>query len=120
MADMIRTGAKWFEGKRVAHATTSVIYCYDGTATDIPCNATVSTDTRQNIDAAGALITIQIRTFLIAVSQLANPPKRGDRITMVEEGVTKVYSVASLDPRDKHWTWGDAFELTRKITAIPV
>ena len=120
MADMIRTGAKWFEGKRVAHATTSVIYRYDGTATDIPCNATVSTDTRQNIDAAGALITIQIRTFLIAVSQLANPPKRGDRITMVEEGVTKVYSVASLDPRDKHWTWGDAFELTRKITAIPV
>jgi hypothetical protein len=120
MADMIRTGAKWFEGKRVAHATTSVIYRYDGTATDIPCNATVSTDTRQNIDAAGALITIQIRTFLIAVSQLANPPKRSDRITMVEEGVTKVYSVASLDPRDKHWTWGDAFELTRKITAIPV
>ena len=120
MADMIRTGAKWFEGKRVAHATTSVIYRYDGTATDIPCNATVSTDTRQNIDAAGALITIQIRTFLIAVSQLANPPKRGDRITMVEEGVTKVYSVASLDPRDKHWTWGDAFELTRKITAIPL
>lgn len=120
MADMIRTGAKWFEGKRRAHAVTSVVYRYDGTVVDIPCDATVSTDTRQNIDAAGALITIQIRTFLIAVSQLANPPKRGDRITMVEEGVTKVYSVASLDPRDKHWTWGDAFELTRKITAIPV
>ena len=120
MADMIRTGAKWLEGKRLAHATTSVVYRYDGTNVDIPCDATIATDTRQNIDSAGALITIQIRTFLIAVSQLANPPKKGDRITLVEEGVTKVYSVASLDPRDKHWTWGDAFELTRKITAIPV
>jgi len=119
MADMIRTGAAWLEGKRVAHATTPVVYRYDGTAVDLPCDATVANDERQVMDSSGALITIQVRSFIIATAQLTDPPKKGDRITIVEGGVTKVYAVASASPMEKHWVWGDSFELTRKISTVP-
>ena len=119
MADMIRTGADWFEGKRVAHATSPVVYRYDGTAVDIECDATVANDERQVMNSSGALITIQVRSFIISVSQLPDAPKRGDRITVVEKGTTKVYNVASATEMEKHWTWGDAFELTRKISTVP-
>lgn len=119
MADMIRMGAEWFEEKRVAYMTVKVLYRAAGTLIDRECDATVSTDVRTVMDAAGQFVTIQTRSFVISVAQLPTPPKRGDRITIAEAGVTRVYSVATPQPNDPPWTWADRANLTRKITAVP-
>jgi len=120
MADMIRSAAEWFEGKRVAHMSVPVTYRAAGTLIDRPCDATVSTDSRTVVDAAGQFVTIQTRSFVIAVSQLPSAPKRDDRITLSEGGVTKTYLVASPSASDPVWVWADRANITRKITAVPV
>ena len=120
MADMIRSGAEWFEGKRIAHMTVPVLYRATDALVSRECDATVFTDTRTVIDAAGQFVIIQTRVFVIAVSQLPTAPRRDDRITITEGGVTRIYIVASPTANDPVWVWGDRANLTRKITATPV
>lgn len=119
MADMIRDGATWFEAKRRAHMTVPVLYRYAGTNVDIACLATVSTAVRTVMDAAGQYVTIENRTFVISTSDLPSVPKRDDRITLTEGGMTKAYIVASPQPGERVWTWGDRFHQCRRITTVP-
>jgi len=119
MADMIRDAAAWFEGKRLAHMSVPIVYRAADSLIDVACDATVSTSTRSVMDSAGQFITVQVRTFVIAVSQYSAVPRRDDRITITEGGVAKTYFVASATPGDPVWLWGDRANLTRKISAIP-
>ena len=96
-----------------------VLYRAGGTLVDRECDATVFTDTRTVVDAAGQFMTIQTRAFIISVSQLPTAPRRDDRITITEDGFTRVYIVSTPTPNDPVWVWGDRANLTRKITATP-
>lgn len=119
MGDMIRDAASWFEEKRLAHMAVPVLYRAAGSFVDVECDATVYTATRSMMDAAGQFITIQSRVFVIAVSQYSAIPRKDDRITLTEGGVTKTYVVAAVPASDPVWLWGDRANLTRKITTIP-
>jgi len=119
MADMIRDGASWLEGKRRAHMAVTVVYRAGGSLVDISLLATVSTANRTVMDAAGQYVTVQTRTFTVSTADLPDTPKRDDKITLTEGGVTRSYIVASSVPGEPVWSWGDRLHLCRKITAVP-
>lgn len=119
MADMIRSAAEWFESKRLLHLTVPATYRAANSMIDHDIDATLSTENRTVVDSSGQFITIQTRSFVIAVSQYSATPKRDDRITVTEGGISRTYVVASPTPNDAVWVWADRANLTRKVFAVP-
>lgn len=116
MQDLIANGVTWFEQQRKLHMAVNVEYLALGeqVATVVP--ATIGGSRFESADSAGQIIRHETRDFLIAVSDWADAPVRGDRITETDTGgVKRVYEVALPAGAGNPWQWGDRSQRVRRI-----
>lgn len=120
MQDMLAKAAVWFEAQRREHLAVEVDYTPAGSLHSIRCRATPVIGRWEGVDAAGQMVRIETRDFIIAVADMPEEPKRGDRIVFAENGVERVYSVTVPDGSRQAWRWVDRNQDVRRIHAQQV
>lgn len=117
---MLAKAAGWFEAQRREHLAVEVDYTPAGSLHSIRCRATPVIGRWEGVDAAGQMVRIETRDFIIAVADMPEEPKRGDRIVFAENGVERVYSVTVPDGSRQAWRWVDRNQDVRRIHAQQV
>lgn len=115
MADMMATGAAWFEQQRQQHLTVPVEYRIGGTGHPITCRATTVIGRWQGTNSAGQIVRMETRDFIIADAELRHTPARGDTITLREGPVEAVCKVVIPDGNEQAWQWSDRSHTVRRI-----
>lgn len=115
MADLMATGAAWFEQQRQQHLTVPVEYRIAGTGQPIPCRATVVIGKWESVNSAGQVVRMETRDFIIADNELHHTPARGDTITFIEGPVEALCKVVIPDGNDQAWRWSDRSHTVRRI-----
>lgn len=126
MQDLLAKGEAWFEQQRRDHLSVMVEY-QPGVGLSRSCHATLVTGRWEAMDKAGNLVRMETRDFFISRDELAQDPKRGDRIVVTESGVSKSYEVCVPEGAQNPWRWSDRSEKIRRIhtmaysgsTAVP-
>jgi hypothetical protein len=112
---MIALGEAWFEQQRRDHLAVTVEYRpLVGLARDVA--ATVIVGRWESIDAAGQMIRSETRDFLVNTTDLAQDPKKGDKV--IYSGVT--YEVGVPPGAQHHWRWSDRNQTLRRIHTMVV
>ena len=110
MQDMIAIGETWFRSQRREHLATEVSYQPTvGPARTVL--ATVVVGRWESVDAAGQIMRTETRDFLVDTTDLAQDPKRGDKL--VYGGAT--YEVTIPPGAEHHWRWSDRNQTLRRI-----
>lgn len=120
MQDMIAAGEAWFEQKRRDHLSVFVEYLPTGSLLSRTCHATLVIGRWQAVDAAGQMIRSETRDFFIHRDELPADPKRGDKITVVENGASQVYQVSIPDGGQAPWQWADRSQKVRRIHTMAI
>ena len=111
---MIALGESWFESQRQQHLAVTVNYRpLVGLARD--CRATLITGRWESADAAGTILRMETRDFIINRADLPQDPKKGDTIASVENGVEVLYEVMVPPGAQHHWQWQDRNQVIRRI-----
>lgn len=111
---MIAIGESWFESQRQQHLAVTVNYRpLVGLARD--CRATLITGRWESADAAGTILRMETRDFIINRADLPQDPKKGDTIASVENGVEVLYEVMVPTGAQHHWQWQDRNQVIRRI-----
>ena len=115
MQDMIAIGETWFRSQRREHLATEVSYqpTVGPTRTVL---ATIVVGRWESVDAAGQIMRTETRDFLVDTTDLAQDPKRGDRL--VYGGAT--YEVTIPPGAEHHWRWSDRNQTLRRIHTMVV
>jgi hypothetical protein len=110
MQDMIAIGETWFRSQRREHLATEVSYrpTVGPTRTVL---ATIVVGRWESVDAAGQIMRTETRDFLVDTTDLAQDPKRGDKL--VYGGAT--YEVTIPPGAEHHWRWSDRNQTLRRI-----
>lgn len=114
MQDVLATGAAWFEAQRREHLAATVEY-RPVVGLNRSCRATLVVGRWEAISKDGQVVRLETRDFLIHRDELAQDPKRGDRIAVTENGAEKLYEVAIPTGADNPWRWSDRSETLRRI-----
>jgi len=110
MQDMIAIGETWFRSQRREHLATEVSYQPTvGPARTVL--ATIVVGRWESVDAAGQIMRTETRDFLVDTTDLAQDPKRGDKL--VYGGAT--YEVTIPPGAEHHWRWSDRNQTIRRI-----
>lgn len=110
MQDMIAIGETWFRSQRREHLATEVSYQPTvGPARTVL--ATIVVGRWESVDAAGQIMRTETRDFLVDTTDLAQDPKRGDKL--VYGGAT--YEVTIPPGAEHHWRWSDRNQTLRRI-----
>jgi hypothetical protein len=115
MQDMIAAGEAWFEQKRRDHLSVFVEYLPAGSLLSRTCHATLVIGRWQAVDAAGQMIRSETRDFFIHRDELPADPKRGDKVTVTENGASQVYEVSIPEGSQFCWQWADRSQKVRRI-----
>jgi len=115
MADIMATAAAWFEQQRQQHLTVPIEYRIAGTGHPIPCRATVVIGRWESVNAAGQVVRMETRDFIVADNELHHTPARGDTITFREGPVEALCKVVIPDGNDQAWRWSDRSHTVRRI-----
>ncbi len=115
MADLMATGAAWFEQQRQQYLTVPVEYRIAGTGHPIPCRATTVIGRWESLNSAGQVVRMETRDFIIADNELRHTPARGDTITLKEGPVEAVCKVVIPDGNEQAWRWSDRSHTVRRI-----
>ena len=115
MQDMIAAGEAWFEQKRRDHLSVFVEYLPTGSLLSRTCHATLVIGRWQAVDAAGQMIRSETRDFFIHRDELPADPKRGDKVTVTENGASQVYAVSIPEGSQFCWQWADRSQKVRRI-----
>jgi hypothetical protein len=115
MQDMIAAGEAWFEQKRRDHLSVFVEYLPVGSLLSRTCHATLVIGRWQAVDAAGQMIRSETRDFYIHRDELPADPKRGDKLTVTENGASQVYEVSIPEGAQFAWQWADRSQKVRRI-----
>ena len=115
MQDMIAIGETWFRSQRREHLATEVSYqpTVGPTRTVL---ATIVVGRWESVDAAGQIMRTETRDFLVDTTDLAQDPKRGDKL--VYGGAT--YEVTIPPGAEHHWRWSDRNQTLRRIHTMVV
>jgi hypothetical protein len=114
MQDMIAIGETWFEQQRRKHLAVEVEYRpLVGAARTV--KATVVVGRWETVDAAGQMIRSETRDWFVHRSELAQDPKKGDRIVTTEYGTEVIYEVSIPGGAEHHWRWSDRNQNLRRI-----
>jgi hypothetical protein len=114
MQDMIAIGEAWFEQQRRQHLAVEVEYRpLVGAARTV--KATVVVGRWETVDAAGQMIRSETRDWFVHRSELAQDPKKGDRIVTTEYGTEVIYEVSIPGGAEHHWRWSDRNQNLRRI-----
>lgn len=115
MQDMIAIGETWFRSQRREHLATEVSYQPTvGPARTVL--ATIVVGRWESVDAAGQIMRTETRDFLVDTTDLAQDPKRGDKL--VYGGAT--YEVTIPPGAEHHWRWSDRNQTLRRIHTMVV
>lgn len=118
---MLASAAAWLESQRLAHLATNVAYRPKSGGQDITCRATIITGQWESVDAAGQVVRMQTRDYIIAVADLAAAPQRGDKVIETDAaGVQRTYEVAIPGGANNPWQWGDVSRRSRRIHTMLV
>ena len=98
MTNLLQTGSQWLGDQLLAHAATEVLYVRG--LEQVLVRATIGKTEYEIEDAAGAVVRVQTRDYLIKAADLilgGSPalPQPGDRIHETDGDVTFVYEVLS-------------------------
>jgi hypothetical protein len=115
MQDMIAKAEAWFEQKRRDHLSVFVEYLPVNQFLSRTCHATLVIGRWQAVDAAGQLIRSETRDFFVHRDELPADPKRGDKVTVVENGASQVYEVSIPEGSQFCWQWADRSQKVRRI-----
>lgn len=115
MADLMATGAAWFEQQRQQYLTVPVEYRIAGTGHPISCRATVVIGRWESVNSAGQVVRMETRDFIIADNELHHTPVRGDTITLREGPVEAVCKVVIPDGNEQAWRWSDRSHTIKRI-----
>jgi len=110
MQDMIAIGETWFRSQRREHLATEVSY-QPAVGLTRTVLATVVVGRWESVDAAGQIMRTETRDFLVDTTDLAQDPKRGDKL--VYGGAT--YEVTIPPGAEHHWRWSDRNQTLRRI-----
>jgi hypothetical protein len=115
MQDMIAIGETWFRSQRREHLATEVSYqpTVGPTRTVL---ATIVVGRWESVDAAGQIMRTETRDFLVDTTDLAQDPKRGDKL--VYGGAT--YEVTIPPGAEHHWRWSDRNQTLRRIHTMVI
>ena len=118
MANVIKTGSDWLMAKLKSKAGTTVSLKRASAVTS-GVTATVGSSTHQQIDELGGVVFWESRDYLIDAADYAfggqtSEPKRGDRITETQDGVTHTYEVMG-ESGSVAWRWSDSFRTKYRI-----
>ncbi len=114
MPDLIAQAETWFETQRRDHLSASVEY-RPSVGLARQCRATLVVGKWDAVTKDGNVVRIETRDFLIHRDDLQQDPKRGDRISVTENGSEKIYEVAIPAGSDHAWRWSDRSEKLRRI-----
>lgn len=116
---MLANAETWFEAQRREHLAVTVSY---QPAVGLPreCRATLITGRWEALNKDGQIVRIETRDFIIHRDELPQDPKRGDRVVVTENGVTKTYEVSIPAGADNPWRWSDRSERIRRIHTMAV
>jgi len=112
--DVIASAATWFEQQRREHLAATVEY-RPSVGLTRSCRATLVVGRWEAISKDGQVVRLETKDFLIHRDELAQDPKRGDRIAVTENGSEKVYEVSIPAGADYPWRWSDRKETLRRI-----
>jgi hypothetical protein len=115
MQDMIAIGETWFRSQRREHLATEVSY-QPTVGLTRTVRATVVVGQWESVDSSGQILRTETRDFLVDTTDLAQDPKKGDRI--VYGDVT--YEVMVPPGAQHHWRWSDRNETLRRIHTMVV
>lgn len=119
MQDMIAVGEAWFESQRREHLAVNVEYRPTvGAARTV--KATVVIGRWEQLDAAGQVLRTETRDWFVHRSELAQDPKKGDRIVTTESGYEVLYEVTVPGGSQNHWQWADRNHNLRRIHTMVV
>lgn len=114
MQDVLAAAATWFESQRREHLSVTVNYRpLAGLARD--CKATLIVGRWEALTKDGQVTRLETRDFLIHRDELPQPPKRGDKIALTENGHERLYEVSIPTGADNPWRWSDRLETLRRI-----
>jgi hypothetical protein len=118
VADLLEQAAAWLDGMRTRHASRSATYRRGSASVEV--QATLGRRTYEVDDGAGALVEAQSIDFLVSASALVLDgnvvlPERGDRITVTQDGGSKVFEVTSPGGAMAHWEPSDPWGRTLRI-----
>lgn len=114
MQDVLATAATWFEAQRREHLAATVEY-RPVVGLNRSCRATLVVGRWEAVTKDGQVVRLETRDFLIHRDELAQDPKRGDRIAVTENGSERLYEVAIPTGADNAWRWSDRSETLRRI-----
>jgi hypothetical protein len=119
MQDMIAIGEAWFEQQRREHLAVEVEYRPAvGAARTV--KATVVVGRWEQLDAAGQVLRTETRDWFVHRSELAQDPKKGDRIVTTDSGYEVIYEVTVPGGAQNHWQWADRNQNLRRIHTMVV
>jgi len=119
MQDMIAIGEAWFEQQRRQHLAVNVEYRPTvGAARTV--KATVVVGRWEQLDAAGQVLRTETRDWFVHRSELAQDPKKGDRIVTTDGGYEVLYEVTVPGGAQNHWQWADRNHNLRRIHTMVV
>ena len=119
MQDMIAIGETWFEQQRRQHLAVEVEYRPTvGAARTV--KATVVVGRWEQLDAAGQVLRTETRDWFVHRSELAQDPKKGDRIVTTDSGYEVLYAVTVPGGAQNHWQWADRNQNLRRIHTMVV
>jgi len=110
MQDLIAAGETWFQSQRREHLATEVSYQPAIGATRT-VRATVVIGRWESIDSAGQMLRTETQDFFVDTTDLAQDPKRGDRIV----AGSFTYQVMIPPGAEHHWRWADRNKTLRRI-----
>ena len=119
MQDMIAIGETWFQSQRREHLAVEVEYRpLVGLARTVRATAVVGR--WESMDAAGQILRTETRDWFVDTTDLAQDPKKGDKIVSVESGQEVTYEVMVPPGGQHHWRWSDRNQTLRRIHAMVV
>lgn len=119
MQDMIAIGETWFRSQRREHLAVEVEYRpVVGLARMVRATAVVGR--WESMDAAGQILRTETRDWFVDTTDLAQDPKKGDRIASIEGGTEVLYEVMVPPGGQHHWRWSDRNQTLRRIHTMVV
>jgi hypothetical protein len=112
---MIADGSKWLESQRRRYLSVPVQYRVGGQGHPIACQATLAVGRWEAMNAAGQIVRMETRDFVISKDELHVTPKRGDTLTLIEGGVEAICTVVIPEGSEQAWRWADRSQAARRI-----
>lgn len=120
MADMMQSAATWFEAQRIKHLSFPVRYFQAGISYPLTCMATLVIGKWDAVNAAGQVVRMETRDFMISTADLPYEPKRNDQIVANENGIETTYRVIVPEGMQQAWRWTDRNNTLRRIHTMAV